>query len=154
MTRDPGARAQLTARELLGCCILAIGLALAMHWPLPLHLGRDIAQDLGDPLVQAGQIAWDGHALAHQPLRLFQANTFWPLPDSLAFSDALVGYAPFGLIGSGTHAAVAPRPPAPGAAGPPCDGGRDAVLRARGRTARAPVPARPARPSRSAADAR
>jgi hypothetical protein len=39
-------------------------------------------------------------------LRLFQANTFWPLPDSLAFSDALVGYAPAGLIGSGTHAAV------------------------------------------------
>jgi hypothetical protein len=28
-------------------------LALAMHWPLPLHMGRDIAQDLGDPLVQA-----------------------------------------------------------------------------------------------------
>jgi len=37
-----------------------------MHWPLPLHLGRDIAQDLGDPLVQAWQIAWDGHALAHR----------------------------------------------------------------------------------------
>ncbi|MEA2154963.1 MAG: hypothetical protein QOE11_1103 [Solirubrobacteraceae bacterium] len=78
-----------------------------MHWPLPLHLGRDIAQDLGDPLVQAWQVAWDGHALAHQPLALFQANTFWPLPDSLAFSDALVGYAPAGLIGSGTRAAVA-----------------------------------------------
>ena len=78
-----------------------------MHWPLPLHMGRDIAQDLGDPLVQAWQIAWDGHALAHQPTRLFQANTFWPMPDSLAFSDALIGYAPAGLIGSGPHAAVA-----------------------------------------------
>ena len=32
---------------------------------------------------------------------------FWPLPDSLAFSDALVGYAPAGLIGSGTFAAIA-----------------------------------------------
>jgi hypothetical protein len=106
MRSDPGVRAQLTARELLGCCLLAVVLALAMHWPLPLHMGRDIAQDLGDPLVQAWQVAWDGHALAHQPLRFFQANTFWPLPDSLAFSDALVGYAPVGLIGSGTHAAV------------------------------------------------
>ena len=57
-------------------------------------MGRDIAKDIGDPLVQAWQVAWDGHALAHQPLSLFQANTFWPLPDSLAFSDALVGYAP------------------------------------------------------------
>jgi hypothetical protein len=100
-------RAQITARELLGCVALAIALSLAMHWPLPLHLGRDIAQDLGDPLVQAWQVAWNGHALVHQPLRLFQANMFWPLPDSLAFSDALVGYAPAGLVGEGTHAAVA-----------------------------------------------
>ncbi len=78
-----------------------------MHWPLALHLGDDIAQDLGDPLVQAWQVAWDGHALTTQPARLFQANHFWPQPDSLAFSDALVGYAPAGLVGEGVHAAVA-----------------------------------------------
>jgi hypothetical protein len=100
-------RSQFTARELLGCAALAVVLALAMHWPLPMHLGRDIAKDLGDPLVQAWQIAWDGHALTTQPLSLFQANMFWPLPDSLAFSDALVGYAPAGLVGHGVHAAVA-----------------------------------------------
>lgn len=98
---------RLTARELLGVGLLGITLALAMHWPLPLHMGRDIAQDLGDPLVQAWQVAWDGHALRTQPTELFQANTFWPLPDSLAISDALVGYAPAGLIGSGTRAAIA-----------------------------------------------
>jgi hypothetical protein len=107
MTSDPGARAALTASELVACCLLAVVLALALHWPLALHLGDDVAQDLGDPLVQAWQVAWDGHALAEQPLRLFQANTFWPLHDSLAFSDALVGYAPAGLVGSGMHAAVA-----------------------------------------------
>lgn len=106
MTGSP-ARAQLTSRELLGCAALAVVFALAMHWPLPMHLGRDIAQDLGDPLVQAWQVAWDGHALVHQPLSMFQSNMFWPQHDSLAFSDALVGYAPAGLIGSGVHAAVA-----------------------------------------------
>ena len=42
----------------------------------------------------------------HQPLHFFQANQFWPLHDTLAFSDALIGYAPAGLIGSGPHAAV------------------------------------------------
>lgn len=98
---------RLTWRELLGVALLGSVLALAMHWPLPLHMGDRIAQDLGDPLVQAWQVAWDGHALKTQPAELFQANTFWPLPDSLAISDALVGYAPAGLIGSGTHAAVA-----------------------------------------------
>jgi len=95
------------ARELLPCIALGVLLALAMHWPLPLHLGDRVAQDLGDPLVQAWQVAWDGHALQHQPESFFQSNTFWPLTDSLAFSDALIGYAPAGLIGDGAHAAIA-----------------------------------------------
>jgi hypothetical protein len=84
----------------------AVVAALAMHWPLPLHLGRDVPRDLGDPLPQAWQVAWDGHALLHQPLDAFQANVFWPLRNSLAFSDALLGYAPAGAIGSGPHAAI------------------------------------------------
>jgi hypothetical protein len=78
-----------------------------MHWPLPLHIGSDVPRDLGDPLPQAWQIAWDGHALLHQPLDWFQANIFWPLPNSLAFSDALAGYAPFAIFGSGPAAAIA-----------------------------------------------
>ena len=64
---------RISGRELLGLSALGVVIALAMHWPLPLHLGRDIAQDLGDPLVQAWQVAWDGHALAHQPASLFQS---------------------------------------------------------------------------------
>ena len=102
----PDHPAPLRPRELLLCIALGVLLALAMHWPLPLHLGESIAQDLGDPLVQAWQVAWDGHALGHQPGSFFQSNTFWPLDDSLAFSDALIGYAPAGLIGDGTHAAI------------------------------------------------
>ncbi len=93
-------------REIGLAALVAVGLALAMHWPLPLHIGRDVARDLGDPLPQAWQVAWDGHALLHQPLDFFQANVFWPLKNSLAFSDALVGYAPAGVIGSGPHAAI------------------------------------------------
>jgi hypothetical protein len=69
-----------------------------MTWPLVRDLRGDIAKDLGDPLFEAWQVAWIGHAVLHQPLDLFQANTFWPLRDTLAFSDALVGYAPAGLL--------------------------------------------------------
>lgn len=84
-----------------------LGLAIAMTWPLALNVGSDIGKDLGDPLLQAWQVAWVGHALLHQPLHLFQSNAFWPLPDSLAFSDALVGYAPAGTVGQqGPHAAL------------------------------------------------
>jgi hypothetical protein len=102
----PDIRREVTARELAllagGACLLAV----VMHWPLVLHLGETIPKDIGDPLPQSWQVAWGGHALAHQPLEFFQSNQFWPLDDTLAFSDALVGYAPAGLIGSGPEAAV------------------------------------------------
>jgi hypothetical protein len=84
----------------------AVLLAVVTTWPLVLHLRTDIAAETVDPLLQAWQVAWDGHALLHQPLDWFQANTFFPLGNSLAFSDALIGYTPAGLIGSGPQAAL------------------------------------------------
>jgi hypothetical protein len=81
-------------------------LAVLMHPELVLNLGSDIPKDLGDPLPQAWQIAWGGHALANQPFDFFQSNMYWPLRNTLAFSEANVGYAPLGLIGQGPHAAV------------------------------------------------
>lgn len=97
----------LTRRELALLAIGALAVAVAMHWPLVLHLGEDVPKDLGDPLSQAWQVAWGGHALATQPLEYFQSNQFWPLRDSLAFSDALIGYAPAGVVGEGFAAAIA-----------------------------------------------
>jgi hypothetical protein len=97
-TREEGEGTHL-AREALLAALGGIALAIAMTWPLALHLARDIAKDLGDPLLQAWQVSWIGHALLEQPLDLWQANTFWPNADTLAFSDALVGYAPAGLVG-------------------------------------------------------
>lgn len=96
----------VSKRELLllvaGACLLAV----VMNWPLILHLGETIPKDLGDPLPQSWQVAWGGNALAHQPLDFFDSNQFWPFDDTLAFSDALLGYAPAGLIGSGPEDAV------------------------------------------------
>src|SRR2546421_9965952 len=109
--RRPGldsgrAPARFALRELALVLAAGTGLGLLGTWPLVLHLGSRIAADPGDPLLQAWQVAWDGHALIHQPLHFFQANSFWPLRDSLAFSDALLGYTPAGLLGSGPAAAV------------------------------------------------
>src|ERR671918_2733689 len=97
---------EMTGREVivaaLGSCLLAI----VMTWPLLINLGDVVPRDIGDPLAGAWQPAWGGHALVHQPLHFFDANRFWPLQDSLAFGDALIGYAPTGIIGRGPHAAM------------------------------------------------
>jgi hypothetical protein len=98
---------RLSGRELVLVALTAALVAVIQFWPLILNLGSVIPLDLGDPLPQAWQIAWDGHALLTQPLSFFQSNQFWPLNDTLAFSDALIGYTPAGMIGSGPEAAVA-----------------------------------------------
>ena len=98
---------RLSRRELFLVALVAALVPIIQFWPLILNLGSEIPLDLGDPLPQAWQIAWDGHALLTQPLSFFQSNQFWPLHDTLAFSDALIGYTPAGMIGSGPEAAVA-----------------------------------------------
>jgi hypothetical protein len=104
---DDIARRELGGWEVAMSILAGLLLAVAMHWPIPAHLGSEVPGDLGDPLVQAWQVAWGGHALLSQPLDYFQANVYWPQRNSLAFSDALVGYAPAGFVGRGPEAAVA-----------------------------------------------
>jgi hypothetical protein len=81
-------------------------ISAAAFWPLPVRLSTHVPKELADPLLQAWQVAWGGHALTSQPLDYFASNTFYPLKNSLAFSDALVGYSPAGLIGDGVGAAL------------------------------------------------
>jgi hypothetical protein len=95
-----------SARE--GGVVVFVGVALAvvMFWPLVLHLDRDVPKDLGDSLLSAYLIGWNGHAFLHQPFEWWQTNAFWPNPDSLAFSDAFIGYTPVALLGTGFRAAI------------------------------------------------
>lgn len=104
---DPTGSPLISAREALLAAFAGVVLAIGMTWPLVLHLGSDIGKDLGDPLLQAWQVSWIGHALLERPVDLWQANTFWPNVDTLAFSDALVGYSPAGLVAQGSpHSAL------------------------------------------------
>lgn len=96
----------MSGREVLATAAGAVFMALLMHWPLVAEFGSAVPRDLGDPLAQAWQVAWGGHALLEQPLDLFQSNQYWPGANTLAYSDALLGYAPLGMLGSGPDAAV------------------------------------------------
>ncbi|HEY3033244.1 MAG TPA: hypothetical protein VGJ54_01100, partial [Streptosporangiaceae bacterium] len=49
---------------------------------------------------------WPGYALFHQPADFWQGNTFFPEPDTFAFTDSMLGYAPLSLIGHGPAAAM------------------------------------------------
>ncbi|HLL66572.1 MAG TPA: hypothetical protein VK453_12610 [Micromonosporaceae bacterium] len=81
-------------------------LAAIMTWPTLRHPTRTIPQDINDPTLQAWQVAWTGNALTSTPGELWHGNVSFPERYTLAFSDSLLGYAPFGMIGTGPAAAI------------------------------------------------
>ncbi len=74
-------------------CALYGLLALVSTHPLWRHLTTAVPSDIGDPLLNAWILAWDGHALLTDPAHLFDANIFFPLKDTLAYSEHLLGTA-------------------------------------------------------------
>ncbi|WP_203904227.1 hypothetical protein [Virgisporangium aliadipatigenens] len=80
--------------------------AAVMTWPTLKNPTKTLPMDLGDPTLQAWQMAWSGHELPRNPLNVWNSNTFYPESNSFAFSDTLMGYFPVGMIGSGFTAAI------------------------------------------------
>jgi len=63
-----------------------IGLTAVMTWPWITRL-RDACADQGDPSLVSWIIWWDYHQTFTAPLHLFDANIFYPLHQTLAFSE-------------------------------------------------------------------
>ncbi len=74
-------------------CALYGLLALVSTHPLWRHLTTAVPSDIGDPLLNTWILAWDGHALLTDAAHLFDANIFFPLKDTLAYSEHLLGTA-------------------------------------------------------------
>ncbi|MFB0535943.1 MAG: hypothetical protein ACETWR_13295 [Anaerolineae bacterium] len=74
-------------------CALYGLLALVSTHRLWRHLTTAVPSDIGDPLLNTWILAWDGHALLTDPAHLFDANIFFPLKDTLAYSEHLLGTA-------------------------------------------------------------
>ncbi len=81
-------------------------LAVVMTWPTMRHPKSTVSNDPFDPVVEAWIASWGGHALTTQPGDLFQSNTFWPLANSYAFNDTLLGYAPLAIVTGGPGGAL------------------------------------------------
>lgn len=66
-------------------------LLLALLWTAPMSLDPTTAiADLGDPTHLSYVLAWDAHQLVRRPLALFDSNSFYPYPGSLAFGEHLL----------------------------------------------------------------
>ena len=68
-------------------------LTLVLSYPLILEFGDPLPSDLGDPLLNAWILAWDSQRLLDGFLGLWQAPIFYPYPDTLAYSEHLLGIA-------------------------------------------------------------
>jgi hypothetical protein len=93
-------------REWLIAALAALALAVALNWGALADPAHTLPQDVGDPALVSYLIAWDGHALLHDPANLWNLNAFYPARYGLAYSDALLGYAPLAFVGTGPEAAV------------------------------------------------
>ena len=60
-----------------------------MTWPYVRYLGSGTVVGF-DPFLQIWLSEWIQHALATDPLRLYQANIFYPFAQTLAYTDANV----------------------------------------------------------------
>lgn len=69
-----------------------LALAIALTWPLVLHLDTAVA-DRGDPLLTAWIIDWVCYSLTHAPLHLYDAPIYHPAHFPLAYSENLIGIA-------------------------------------------------------------
>jgi hypothetical protein len=82
-------------------------LAIAFTWPVG-ELWRPVLVHHHDPLFSVWRLAWIAHQLPRDPRNLFDANIFYPEPNTLAYSDALLllGIVGAPLIWVGVHPVV------------------------------------------------
>lgn len=70
--------------------VLFVALTVLHTWPLasdPMHLSRN---DNSDTVLNEWVLAWFAHQAPRAPLRLFEANIFYPEPHTLAYSEAMI----------------------------------------------------------------
>ena len=75
-----------------GVTAFFIGVTAWLTWPLAARLASALSAS-PDSLLNFWALAWNFHILPRQPLSLFQANIFFPRPDTLAYSEHLFGVA-------------------------------------------------------------
>ena len=86
------------AREAAAVVAGSLAVSAVMTWPVLRNPTKTVPQDLVDPLYFVWQIAWTGHALRTDPLGMWTTNAFNHAGTNLAYTDTVIGYAPFAAV--------------------------------------------------------
>ncbi|HVE75630.1 MAG TPA: DUF6044 family protein [Actinomycetota bacterium] len=86
--RERRAGARVKAAVLLA--VLFVVVSIAMAFPRIDSFTTSTVGDYADGYFVQWAMAWDLHALAENPRRMFDANIFWPTTNSLALSESLI----------------------------------------------------------------
>ena len=79
-----------TGRTWLICGVAYLFLAVAMTWPLVLHMGSRVPSDPGDPLLNTFLMWWNARSLPLTP-EWWSAPQFYPAQGTITFSEHLLG---------------------------------------------------------------
>ena len=88
-TRSSGTRRIGAGRATLVFAALTLGLS----YPFFLHLPGALLVNNPDAHLFLWTLAWDAHAFLEQPLRIFDANIYYPQARTLAYSENAIGSA-------------------------------------------------------------
>ena len=69
-------------------------LTLIKTYPLIRHFDTQLPGGPGDPQLVTWILSWGVHALTTDPFDLFNANIFYPVPNTLALSEHMIAVLP------------------------------------------------------------
>ena len=83
------------ARRLVLVSALYAALTFVMAYPFSASPATLVLADAPDTHLYIWTLAWDVYAFLHQPVLIFDANIYHPYPNTLAYSENLIGSALF-----------------------------------------------------------
>lgn len=83
------------ARRLALVSALYAAITFVMAYPFSASPGSLVLADAPDTHLYLWTLAWDAYAFLHQPILIFDANIYHPFPNTLAYSENLIGTALF-----------------------------------------------------------
>jgi len=72
---------------------LFTAVTILLTYPVSMHLADRVLSDVPDTWLVMWSLAWDTHAFTHRPWAIFDANMYYPLHNTLAFSENFIGSA-------------------------------------------------------------